>query len=196
MTDVLTILDTHVILLVKLVYLARMEHMKPTGKIARVAILGSALALFAAAPGYATAAHPAHMKATAAARIAIPTSCLNEGAVVCIYANNNFSLGPGTFKETNSNWGADLGSSDGACVAGETAASDNGGGWNDCVSSIANNTTATFWFYPDDNCDTTLDQSFGLTAGTEASSMPETTDGIDFNDAISSDSRSASAVDC
>jgi len=171
--------------------------MNLAGKTARVVILGSGLAFFAAAPAYAATARPVvPAKASAVTREtrALPGSCTSNGAVVCIYANINYSGGFGTFSGTNANWGTDFGSSHGACVADSTAASDNKGGWNDCASSIVNNTSSTFIVYINNNC---------LAGGPTALEVSEQSDltfqntGLsEFNDSLSSDNRGSTPVDC
>jgi hypothetical protein len=144
---------------------------------ARAAILGSAFVLVAAAPAHAAAA----------ISDALPSSCTSHGAVVCIYANSGFSGGPGIFSGTNYSWGAEFGSSNGACVAGVSAASDNRGGWNDCVSSIVNNTGDTFYFYLDNNCTSAI--VWGMLPHTSISNLNANSNTAVFNDSLSSDSR-------
>jgi len=171
--------------------------MKLTKIIAQVAILGSTLAFFATAPAYAATARPAAAKAPAAtATAALPSSCTSHGAVVCIYANANYTGGPGIFSGTNADWGADFGSSDGACVAGSTAAPGNEGGWNDCVSSIVNNTSVAFIFYVNDNCLTDAPGGGAIEVRAHTDVADLSTFAIGFNDALSSDSRGATPVDC
>ena len=160
--------------------------MSTAGRMARAVILGIVFVLVAAAPAHAVTARPAPVKATMVISDALPSSCTSHGAVVCIYANSGFSGGPGIFSGTNYSWGAEFGSSNGACVAGVSAASDNRGGWNDCVSSIANNTGDTFWFYTDNNCSSA--NIYGLPPHTSVSNLGGPIGNI-FNDSLSSDSR-------
>jgi len=159
-----------------------------------VAILGSALLLLVAAPVGAATTHPA---AHAKAAITLPNSCTRIGTVVCIYASSGFSGGPGHFTGTNADFGADFGSSNGACVAGSTAASDNKGGWNDCVSSIVNNTKNQFFFFVDTHCGTTTSLDVG--AESDISNLGANLQGQGtghYNDSISSDQAGTSDPGC
>lgn len=154
-----------------------------------VAAVGAALAVAFAVPSYAATTPTAAPVQAASIMVQavplVPGSC--PSGKVCIYASANFSLGPGLFSGSNADWGSAFGSSGGKCVAGSTAASDNKGGWNDCVSSLANNVAgATFTFYINDNCS---GSNFSLAPGTQNSNLG----GGIFNDALSSDKRSGTA---
>jgi hypothetical protein len=138
-----------------------------------VAVVGAAASLLLAAPSLAATSHTApagqHSRLAAASKpgnaIAEPSSCQQaqlNGPRACIYATNGYVNGPGVFRQTNPDWGADLGSSDGACNA-QTAAPDNHGGWNDCVTSLWNDLSSSVTFYIDDHCSTGL--GFPLTIG-------------------------------
>jgi hypothetical protein len=123
-----------------------------------------------------------------------PGSCSGEsgGPWVCIYADASYDLGPGIFKQTNSDWGSDLGSSKGVCVAGKTAASDNRGGWNDCVSSIWNGaSTNTYTMYINNGCANGGGDKLTIAAGTGVSDLNNDTapngDSSYWNDSLSSD---------
>jgi hypothetical protein len=167
---------------------------------AATALGAGGMVLSAGAPAYASVRSAAPAKATTAmtaagVTTALPKSCTEDGAVVCIYADDGFSFGPGIFQHTNANWGTDLGSSSGACRAGSTAASDNEGGWNDCATSIANNTSSDFTFYVNDNCANGGGPTLTLVNKTAISNL-NTSEFAGFNDALSSDSVSSSPVGC
>lgn len=143
--------------------------MKFLGRISRAAVLGAALALAFATQSFAASSHPTSDARSASTSVithavkdtkfasasvaeipaAAPSGCLSGW--VCIYASAFYSHGPGLLQQTNENWGLDLGSSNSACNPG-TAAPDNQGGWNDCVSSIYNNTSSNFFFYTNTDC--------------------------------------------
>lgn len=191
--------------------------MRFIGQLTSTAAIGAVLAVAFAAPSSASSARDvssstqlvsssatAHSVAIAkpasASAAAIPAAA-PEGCPsgkVCIYADAFYTGKPGEFEETNANWGSDLGTSDGACVAGSTAASDNHGGWNDCVSSIYNNTSSNFYFYINAGC--SYGGGYQLEVAADSGRANLNTDignhgtGY-FNDSLSSD-RKGSAGGC
>lgn len=166
--------------------------------------LAAAVAVIAPALGFtslsATAvAKPASLYA-AGIPAAAPAGC--PSGDVCIYSDANYGNGgpgipPGLFKETNENWGPEFGSSHGACTV-KTAAPDNEGGWNDCVSSIYNNTSANFYFYVNTDCSSGGGFQLEVAAGSGRSDL-NTDIGSHgtgyFNDSLTSDRR-GSAGSC
>ena len=162
---------------------------------------GAAAAMLVAAPSMAAISHSApaghHSRLKAAGKPALlaePHSCSNKagGPWMCIYADASYDLGPGVFKQTNSNWGADLGSSDGVCVAGKTAAPGNGGGWNDCASSVWNGlNTNTITMYINNGCANGGGDKLTVAAGTGISDlgnkMAPGQNSSYWNDSLSSD---------
>lgn len=181
------------------------KRMRLVGRFASTAVVGAALALAFAVPSNAATTHTAAPVKTAsimavpAALTPPPASCPRGD--VCIFPNEQYAGGIGTFTGTNSNWGLDFGSSHGKCNP-MTAAADNQGGWNDCVTSLANNTTDTFWFYIDAGCSPT-DTAFNLVAGDGFDSLKKTDGGAIhghpagfYNDKLTSDSRTPTARFC
>lgn len=164
---------------------------------------GTAAAMLIADPSMAAISHSAaagqHSRLRAAASKAAvdaaPNSCssLSGGPWVCIYADAGYDLGPGKFNGTNSQWGTDFGSSgNNVCVAGKTAASDNRGGWNDCVSSIYNNThSTTFAMYVNPGCANGGGDKLLLAAGSGVSDLNNHAapngDSSYWNDSLTSD---------
>ncbi|HET9895681.1 MAG TPA: peptidase inhibitor family I36 protein [Streptosporangiaceae bacterium] len=122
----------------------------------RTVALCAAGTVLMAAPALAATSHPAptsHPGAFARRSVtpdSTPSDC--PGGWVCIYASRDWSGGPGKFMGTNPSWGAELGSSHDACVAGQTAGADNKGGWNDCVSAIYDNNTISYSLYLNTHC--------------------------------------------
>lgn len=174
--------------------------MRLVRRLVSVAAVGAALALTFAVPSYAGTTHIAAAVQTTSITIeAAPLlSAGCPAGKVCIYADANFVGGPGVFSGTNSDWGADFGSSDGACVAGSTAAGDNKGGWNDCASSIINNTGVTFWFYINADC-SPIGSAFPLPSGYQVANLNTAFDDEPtgfYNDAITSDSASRDPISC
>jgi hypothetical protein len=81
----------------------------------------------------------------------------------CVYANINFSDGPGLFQGVTHSW-VTL-SSGGACVPGVSAArTDTNGSWNDCASSIVSNESTVEHFWQNAGC---TGWSIGLVAGNQ-----------------------------
>jgi hypothetical protein len=158
------------------------------------AAVAAALALSFAVPGYAAPAHAAAPVHAASIKVqgvlVVPASCPAGSA--CIYANAGFSGGPGRFSGTNPNWGADFTAPPAnTCVPGSSAAADNHGGWNDCASSVADNTASAFVFYTNNNC---TGAHFELPAGMQNTNIGQISAG--FNDSLSSDSKGSAAVSC
>ncbi len=166
-----------------------------------VAVVGAAVSLLLAAPSLAATSHTApagqHSRLAAASKprnaIAEPESCLQQqlnGPAACIYATNGYVNGPGVFRQTNPDWGADLGSSDGACNA-QTAAPDNHGGWNDCVTSIWNDLSSSVTFYINNHCQTGGGDKLTIVSNSGVSNLnndPAPGQGNSYwNDSLSSD---------
>src|ERR1700761_3312213 len=129
--------------------------MRSVRRLLGAAAVGVALVMALAAPSYAATTHtaaPVHEAQIMAQVVPLaPSNC--PAGDVCIYANANFAGNVGEFAGTNNDWGGDFKVPPArTCVAGSTAGADNKGGWNDCVSSVFNNTGSTFWFYTNDNC--------------------------------------------
>jgi hypothetical protein len=152
----------------------------------RLRLTGVAGALgLAAALGLAiTTGVPVATAATAApARPAAPavTHACTSGWV-CVYADANYFDGPALFRTSNSYWG--VFSSHGACVAGSTAAKDDtNGSWNDCMSSVHNESSVTMLFMSNAGCQ---GFSWPLSPGQSLASVSDL-NGHNFNDSISSD---------
>jgi hypothetical protein len=104
----------------------------------------------------------------------------------CVYANTNYSDGPGLFQGTTHSW-TTL-SSGGACIPGVTAAKDDTNeSWNDCASSMQSNESAFEFFFQNAGCTGWL---LGLTAGDKIPNLVDvTTDTGNANDGISANSR-------
>jgi peptidase inhibitor family I36 len=166
------------------------KHMRLVGRFLSAVAVGAALAVTFAVPSYAATIHTAAPAQAASIMVqgvplAAPANC--PSGFVCIYPDLDFTGHVGTFSGSNASWGADFAAPPtGTCVAGVTAAPDNKGGWNDCVSSLYNHTGVTFTFYVDNNCS---GASFSLAPNTGRSNLG----GTQFNDALSSDRRDSLA---
>ena len=106
----------------------------------------------------------------------------------CVWANANYgspsgSGGAGNFSNSTWFWGA-YGSS-GACIPGQTAAPDNQGGWNDCASSAKNEESSGMGLYINWYCG---GAEWTLGGGSSVANFHNiVVNGVNFNDAISSD---------
>lgn len=107
----------------------------------------------------------------------------------CVWANANFVGGPGHFGGTTHSWTTQPSgtpSTGYVCVPGISAASDDtNDSWNDCVTSMSSNETATMYYYENAGC-----KSGGGWYATLADGYHSANVGSTINDAISSNDAS------
>ncbi len=124
------------------------------------------------------------------AAVAVP-SC--KSGWNCVYANANYSDGPGMFQGTTHSWTSQ--SSGGACVPGVTANSDDTNeSWNDCASSIVSNESTHEYFWENAGC---AGWFLATSAGTDIPNLAKVSENPgNANDAISANDQSNLSGNC